>query len=680
MSQDPLVVFTPSGKRGQFPKGTPVLTAARQLGVDLDSVCGGRGICSKCQITPSYGEFPKHGVTAVDGALSDWNAVEQRYDDKRGLTTGRRLGCQAKIEGDIVIDVPAESQVHKQVVRKAASDRVIEMDPATKLYFIEVAEPDMHEPSGDLERLNEALKSQWGLEEVSADLRVMRKLQPTLRKGKWQITAAVFQDHKAGKGRILELWPGLHEDGIFGLAIDLGSTTIAAHLTDLRSGAVVASSGLMNPQIRFGEDLMSRVSYAMMNPGGDLEMTAAVREAMNTLIAEIANEAEIDSNLIVEIVFVCNPVMHHLLLGIDPVELGQAPFALATSEALTLAAQELDITSTNGSARVFILPCIAGHVGADAAAVALSEEPGQSEDLVLVVDVGTNAEILLGDQTRVLACSSPTGPAFEGAQISSGQRAAPGAIEKIEIDPESKDPRFRVIGCDLWSDEPGFDSATAVSGITGICGSGIIEAVAELRMAGLMDDSGLLGSADATGTPRMIPDGRTHSYVVHDASATGGPVISVTQGDIRAIQLAKSALYAGARLLMDEMGVDKVDRVVLAGAFGAHISSKHAMVLGMIPDVPLDKVFSAGNAAGTGARIALCNKKARNDIERIVREIVKVETAIEPKFQEHFVAANAIPHKTDAFEELAKIVSLPAVSFNTGADSSKGGRRRRRRD
>lgn len=680
MSDDPLVVFTPSGKRGHFPKGTPVLTAARQLGVDLDSVCGGRGICSKCQVTPSYGEFPKHGVTVAEGALSEWNAVEQRYDDKRGLAKGRRLGCQAQIEGDIVIDVPAESQVHKQVVRKAASDRVIAMDPATKLYFVEVAEPDMHEPSGDLERLNAALKSQWGIDTLTADLRVMRKLQPTLRKGKWQITAAVFQDHNSKSGRIVEIWPGLHEDGIFGLAIDLGSTTIAAHLTDLHSGAVVASSGLMNPQIRFGEDLMSRVSYAMMNPGGDLEMTAAVREAMNTLIAEIANEAEIDGNLIVEIVFVCNPVMHHLLLGIDPVELGQAPFALATSEALVLAAKDLDLSATNGSARVFILPCIAGHVGADAAAVALSEEPGQSKDLVLVVDVGTNAEILLGDQTRVLACSSPTGPAFEGAQISSGQRAAPGAIEKIEIDPVTKNPRFRVIGCALWSDEAGFDEATAASGITGICGSGIIEAVAELRMAGLMDDSGLLGSAEATGTPRMIADGRTHTYVVHDASETGGPVISVTQGDIRAIQLAKSALYAGARLLMDEMGVDKVDRVVLAGAFGAHISSKHAMVLGMIPDVPLNKVFSAGNAAGTGARIALCNKQARADIERIVRQIVKVETAIEPKFQEHFVAANAIPHKTDAFPELSKVVELPAVSFNTVSDRSAGGRRRRRRN
>lgn len=680
MSQDPLVVFTPSGKRGHFPKGTPVLTAARQLGVDLDSVCGGRGICSKCQVAPAYGEFSKHGVSVAEGALSEWNAVEQRYDDKRGLAKGRRLGCQAKIEGDIVIDVPAESQVHKQVVRKAASDRVIEMDPATKLYFVEVAEPDMHEPSGDLERLNQALKSQWGLNALRADLRVLKKLQPTLRKGKWQVTVAVFQDHKASTGRILEIWPGLHENGIFGLAIDLGSTTIAAHLTDLLSGDVVASSGLMNPQIRFGEDLMSRVSYAMMNPGGDAEMTAAVREAMNTLIAEITAEAKIAGDLILEVVFVCNPVMHHLLLGIDPVELGQAPFALATSDSITLAAADLDITAISGSARVFILPCIAGHVGADAAAVALSEDPGHSPDLVMVVDVGTNAELLLGNQTRVLACSSPTGPAFEGAQISSGQRAAPGAIEKIEIDPVTKKPRFRVIGCDLWSDAAGFDDATAATGITGICGSGIIEAVAELRMAGLMDDSGLLGSAQATGTPRMIPEGRTHSYLIHDASDTNGPVITVTQGDIRAIQLAKSALYAGARLLMDEMGVDKVDRVVLAGAFGAHISRKHAMVLGMIPDVPLNKVFSAGNAAGTGARIALCNKQARADIERIVRQIVKVETAIEPKFQEHFVAANAIPHKTDAFPELSKVVELPAVSFNTGSDNRGGGRRRRRRN
>ena len=681
MSQDPLVVFTPSGKRGRFPSGTPVLTAARQLGVDLDSVCGGRGICSKCQITPSYGEFSKHGVTVHEDALSDWNKVEERYDQKRGLKPGRRLGCQAQIMGDVVVDVPPESQVHRQVVRKAASARVIAMDPATRLYFVEVDEPDMHEPTGDLERLERALRREWGIEAIRCDQTLLTRIQPVLRKGKFQVTVALHKSHTDTIARVVEIWPGLHESGLYGLAIDLGSTTVAAHLTDLDTGEVKASAGIMNPQIRFGEDLMSRVSYAMMNPGGEREMTAAVRDALNTLALEISAEAGIEPHLVVETVFVCNPVMHHLLLGIDPVELGQAPFALATSESISMDARDLDLTAINPRARTYILPCIAGHVGADAAAVALSEEPGKSEDLVLVVDVGTNAEILLGDTSRVLACSSPTGPAFEGAQISSGQRAAPGAIEAIRIDPETKEPRFRVIGSDKWSDEDGFAEETAATGITGICGSGIIEAVAELRMAGLMDDSGLIGSAAATGTPRCVAEGRTHAYLVHDASAEGGPRITVNQGDIRAIQLAKSALYAGARLLMDERGVDKVDRVVLAGAFGAHISPKHAMVLGMIPDVPLEKVTSAGNAAGTGARIALCNVGARIEIERVVRQITKVETAIEPRFQEHFVAANAIPHKTDPFPELKKIAPLPEVSFNTGSggDGADGGRRRRRR-
>ena len=678
MSNDPLVVFTPSGKRGYFVKGTPILTAARQLGVDLDSMCGGRGICSKCQIIPSYGEFPKHGVSVAQNALSEWNSVEQRYDDKRGLKPGRRLGCQAQINGDVVIDIPVESQVHKQVVRKAASNRVIKMDPATKLYFVHVEEPDMHEPSGDFERLSKALKDQWGIEFVTCDLRNLAQLQTTLRKGNWQVTVAIFKDHIAQVPKLVSSWPGLHEAGIYGLAVDLGSTTIAAHLTDLKSGAVMASSGIMNPQIRFGEDLMSRVSYAMMNQGGDQEMTKSVREAINVLIADIARDADIVNDLILEVVFVCNPVMHHLLLGINPIELGQAPFALATSEALALGADQLDLNSINPSAQCYILPCIAGHVGADAAAVALSEEPGKSDDLVLIIDVGTNAELLLGDKSRVLACSSPTGPAFEGAQISSGQRAAPGAIERIEIDPVTKNPRFRVIGCDLWSDEDGFKEGISNFGVSGICGSGIIEAVAELRISGLMDENGLLGSAESTGTSRMIPDGRTFSYLIYDTNDVAGPLVTITQGDIRAIQLAKSALYAGARLLMDEMGVNIVDRVVLAGAFGAHISSKHAMVLGMIPDVALEKIISAGNAAGTGARIALCNIKSRAEIEKTVRKIIKVETALEPKFQEHFVAANAIPHKTEAFPELKKIVTLPDVSFNMRSKDNSTTRRRRR--
>ncbi len=679
MSNDPLVVFTPSGKRGRFPVGTPVLTAARQLGVDLDSVCGGRGICSKCQITPSYGEFSKHGVTVADDALSEWNKVEQRYKDKRGLIDGRRLGCQAKIEKDVVIDVPPESQVHKQVVRKRAEARDIVMNPSIRLFYVEVEEPDMHKPSGDLERLCEALEKQWDVKGVKADLHILRQMQSALRKGAWKVTVAVHLGVDGQSPRIMHIWPGYYEGSIYGLAVDLGSTTIAAHLCDLKSGEVLASSGIMNPQIRFGEDLMSRVSYAMMNKGGDQEMTRAVRDGMNALFVQISEEAQIDQALIMDAVFVCNPVMHHLFLGIDPFELGQAPFALATSDALALEARDLDL-NLHPTARIYLLPCIAGHVGADAAAVALSEAPDKSEDLVLVVDVGTNAEILLGNKDKVLACSSPTGPAFEGAQISSGQRAAPGAIERVEINPITKEPRFRVIGSEIWSDEDGFEQSIATTGITGICGSGIIEVIAEMRLAGLLDASGLIGSAEQTGSVRCVPKGRTNAYLLWDGSAEGGPRITVTNPDIRAIQMAKAALYSGARLLMDKIGVDTVDRVVLAGAFGAHISAKHAMVLGMIPDCQLDKVTSAGNAAGTGARIALLNTNARREIEDTVRQIEKIETAVEPRFQEHFVNASAIPNSSDAFPILESVVTLPSVSFNTaGAEGGRGAGRRRRR-
>ncbi len=674
MAEKPQVIFTPSGRRGRFDKGTRILDAARSLGVDLDSVCGGRGICSKCQISPGFGEFPKHGLTVSEDAIGAWNAVEERYDQKRGLAAGRRLGCQATIEGDLVVDVPPESQLHRQVVRKAADTRPIEMDSATRLAFVEVTEPDMHVPTGDFERLSAALERDWGITGARPAPGLLPNLQAALRKGNWAVTVAL---HQSGDGTdwVLDVWPGFLEGALYGLAIDLGSTTIAAHLTDLTSGEVTASAGVMNPQIRFGEDLMSRVSYAMMNAGGAAEMTAAVRTALGDLAQSLANEADLDPRRIAEATVVCNPVMHHLLLGIDPVELGQAPFALAISDAVTLPARDIGMDGIGHAAQAYILPCIAGHVGADAAAVALSERPGATDDMTLVIDVGTNAEIMLGQSGRVLACSSPTGPAFEGAQISSGQRAAPGAIERVEIHPETKEPRFRVIGSDLWSDEPGFDEATMTTGITGICGSGIIEAVAEMRMAGLLDASGLIGGPDQTGTARSVADGRTFSYVLHDGSANNEPLITVTQGDIRAIQLAKSALYAGARLLMDEMGTETVDRIVLAGAFGAHISPKHAMVLGMIPDCDLNRVTSAGNAAGTGARIALCSRAARREVERAVREITKVETAIEPRFQDHFVAANAIPHATDAFEKLRAIAPLPNVSFNTGG----GDRKRRRR-
>jgi uncharacterized 2Fe-2S/4Fe-4S cluster protein (DUF4445 family) len=670
--QNPLIVFTPSGKRGRFPLGTPVLQAARALGVDIDSVCGGRAICGRCQINVGEGEFAKHGITSAANHVSEFSQVEERYDRLRGLAKDRRLSCQTKIQGDLVIDVPPESQVHKQVVRKEADTRAIELDPATKLYFIEVEEPDMHKPSSDLERVYVALKEQWGVENVTAELPIISALQGALKKGEWKITCAVFSRAQGGGNRLVSIWPGFH-DKAFGMAIDVGSTTIAAHLTNLSTGEVVSSAGLMNPQIRFGEDLMSRVSYVMMNPGGEKEMTTAIRTALQQLAEEVGKLGQVDLNDIMEVVLVGNPVMHHLFLGIDPTELGGAPFALATGLPLTFPAREMDFKLNQG-AYAYVLPCIAGHVGADAAGVVLSEAPHEQDEMMLCVDVGTNAEIVLGNRNRLLACSSPTGPAFEGAQISSGQRAAPGAIERIRINPETLEPKYRVIGCELWSDEAGFEEAIAATGVTGICGSGIIEAIAEMYLAGIINQDGLVDGSMAALSPRIVASNRTFNYVIREGEQT----IRVTQNDVRAIQMAKAALYAGVQLLMDKLEITHVDKIRLAGAFGSHIDMKYAMVLGLIPDCDLAKVQSAGNAAGTGARIALLNKAARDEIEATVRRIEKIETAVEPKFQQHFVEAMAMPHKTADFMNLKKVVTLPPIK-NVETLGDDGGVRRVRR-
>ncbi len=675
---NPLIVFTPSGKRGRFPLGTPVLTAARQLGVDIDSVCGGRAICGRCQINIGEGEFAKHGITSTDGHASAFNDVEARYKRIKGLSPDRRLSCQTKIQGDLVIDVPPESQVHKQVVRKEADTRAIELDPATKLYFIEVEEPDMHKPSSDLERVYTALKDQWDVDNISCDLSIIAELQKTLRKGEWKITCAVYSRAPGGGNRLVAIWPGFHE-AIYGLAIDVGSTTIAAHLTNLSTGEIAASAGLMNPQIRFGEDLMSRVSYVMMNPGGERELTDTIRAALQQLAEEVAQQANIPCTDILEVVMVGNPVMHHLLLGIDPTELGGAPFALATGLPLTFPAREMGYRLNSG-AYAYVLPCIAGHVGADAAAMALSEAPHESDEFMLCIDVGTNAEIILGTKQRLLACSSPTGPAFEGAQISCGQRAAPGAIERIRINPETLEPRYRVIGCEKWSDEEGFEEAVASTGVTGICGSGIIEAIAEMYLAGIISQDGLVDGAMSALSPRIEAYKRTFNYVIRRPKDQSNEVlIHVTQNDVRAIQMAKAALYAGVQLLMDKLEIAHVDKIRLAGAFGSHIDMKYAMVLGLIPDCDLARVQSAGNAAGTGARIALLNKAARDEIESVVRRIEKIETAVEPKFQQHFVEAMAMPHKTAAFTNLKKVVTLPPIKEVVTLGDDGGARRVRRR-
>jgi uncharacterized 2Fe-2S/4Fe-4S cluster protein (DUF4445 family) len=476
----------------------------------------------------------------------------------------------------------------------------------------------------------------------------LRGLQKVLRGGDWKVTVALR------KGReIVAVLPGFR-DRAFGIAFDIGSTTIAAHLCNLETGEVLSSRGAMNPQIRFGEDLMSRVSYVMMNPGGDAELTSSVRATVDALIGEAAEEAGIERGEIFEMTIVGNPIMHHLFLGLDPTELGGAPFALTLDGGFEARASEFGLAVAPG-AYVYLLPCIAGHVGADAAGVALAEAPYLRDELTLIADVGTNAEILFGNREGLLACSSPTGPAFEGAQISCGQRAAPGAIERVRIDRETLEPRFKVIGSDLWSDDPGFAEATASLGISGVCGSGIIEAIAELYLSGVIAQDGVIDGALAEKSKRIEAVGRSFSYVLRE----GEPRLLIHQTDVRAIQLAKAALYAGAKLLIERRGAGAPERVTLVGAFGSHIDPLYAMALGLIPDCDLARVAAGGNSAGTGARIALLNLAARAEIEAVVRKIEKIETAIEPNFQDHFVAAMAFPHASDPFAHLAKAIALP---------------------
>ena len=639
------IIFMPSGKRGHFDPGTTILQASRSLGVDLDSVCGGRAICGRCQIQPTEGEFAKHGITSSFSNLNRLTESEIKYSKRKGLEASRRLGCQTIISGDVVIDIPEESQLHQQVVRKDFEASSVTINPLSKLHLIDLSQSSFDSNDQLQQLINEKLKDDWGIE-ISQILPKYfdHKLFSEADNG----TIAVRE-----KNTVVDIWPGLVEK-IYGVSIDIGSTTLAVNLSDLQTGEVMASEGSMNPQIRFGEDLMSRVSYCMLNPGSEEKLTKTVRESIKELITKACKKVQIDPNHILEATVVGNPVMHHLFLGFDPVPLGVAPFKLKTSDSVTESSKDLDL-GINDNASVYVLPCLAGHVGADAAAVILTEKPYQQDAYSLIVDVGTNAEIIVGNKDKVLAASSPTGPAFEGAQINSGQRAAPGAIERVRIDPETLVGKIKVIGSDLWSDEPDFDEDTKNIGVTGICGSGIIEAIAEMFLTGIISSEGLIQEQKERSTDVIFKDGRTFSYLLFD----GKQKIIITQNDIRAIQLAKAALYAGAKLLMDKIGISAVDKIRFAGAFGSHIDVKYAMVLGLIPNCKISEVTSAGNAASTGARIALLDSESRQEIETAVKQIEKIETATEPLFQDYFVKAMSIPHESDDFSELKKIFKFP---------------------
>ncbi len=661
--QDPLVIFMPSGRRGHVPAGASLLDAARELGVGIESICSGRLTCGKCKVRIEEGHFAKHGVTSsadnVTSASSEERALlhAMHADDCR-------LSCTAQVMGDVLVYVPEESRAHKQIIRKAATERVIDIDPAVRQYYVQVEDAALGEHRGDWRRLQDALAREAGLTGLSIDLHALRQLQPALRQGKRALTVLVWNDHE-----VIEVRPG-YAEGIYGLAVDIGSTTVAAYLCDLRTGEVLATESAMNPQITFGEDLMSRVSYVMMNEDGTEKMHDAIIKALNKLAGQAAHAAGLKVRDIHELVVAGNTTMIHLFLGVDPRELGGAPFALANRDAMDIKARDLGLR-LHPAANVHVLPSEAGHVGADNVAVLIAEEPHRQDEIELIVDVGTNAEIVLGNSQWLMSASSPTGPAFEGAQISAGMRAAPGAIERVRIDRTTGHANFRVIGDERWSDEWDVHAPSVIAGkpeylAAGICGSGIIEVVAELFLAGILQADGRFNAAHPT--DRLVWEGRRGAYILATPEQTAnGQPLYVTQDDVRNIQLAKAALYAGAKILMKRAGIATVDRIVLAGAFGSYIDPLYALVLGLIPDCDPQRISAVGNAAGDGARIALLNRAKRREAMELAHSVRYVETAVAQDFQDEFVGAIHIPHASDPYPHLADILPEPVATAETAA-------------
>lgn len=674
------VIFMPSGRRGRVPAGQSVLDSARQLGVEIESICGGRLTCGKCKVQLETGWFHKHGIYSSPDHVTAASSREQDLMEKMNGNHAAdcRFSCTALVQGDLLVYVPEESRAQKQIIRKAATERVIDVLPAIRQVYVEVNQAELGQHQGDWGRLQEALAEQWQLRDLTIDLHTLRRLQPALRKEKWAVTVTLWQERE-----VIDVQPG-YKEGIYGLAVDIGSTTVAGFLCDLRTGEILATESVMNPQVTYGEDLMSRVSYAMTHRTGLDKMHEAIIDALNKLAAAAAREAGLRPTEIHEAVFVGNTTMIHILLGINPQELGGAPFALANRDAMDVKARELNLR-LHPAAYVHVLPAEAGHVGADNVAALIAEVPYQRDEITLLVDVGTNAEIVLGNREWMFSASSPTGPAFEGAQITFGMRAAPGAIERVRIDRQTKEARFRVIGEESWSDEWQLGKNVPIEAqpqhlAVGICGSGIIEAVVEMFLAGILLPDGRFNPNCLS--ERIRWNGRRGSYILAtgNQTTTGEPIL-VTQEDVRNIQLAKAALYAGAKLLMNRAGITSVDRIVLAGAFGSYIDPKYAMILGLIPDCDLERVSAGGNAAGDGARIALLNREKRAEAQQIAHWVKYVETAVAPNFQDEFVGAIHLPHATDEFPHLGDILpsALPISANGKGGEVHELSTRRRRR-
>lgn len=647
-----MVIFQPAGRRGEVDEGKTLLEAARDLGVDLESICGSKKTCGKCKVRIDEGYFEKDAIDSRMSHLSQLIEDEKKFikpEDGPNI----RLACTAEIQGDVKIFVPEKSRAGKQVVRKTATERAIALNPAVKKYHIELTPPTLHDITvGDSERVTEALKEKYGLNITTIDFPVLRKLQDILREGKWEITISVWIGRE-----IVKVEPGFVED-TYGIAVDVGTTTVVGYLCDLTTGRILSTESMMNPQVPYGEDVMSRITFAMMNTDGLEKMQRVIIDGLNQIITTAVESLEYGGKKcgtedIVDMTIVFNTAMHHIFLGFNPEYIGKAPFIPAVQKALNIKARDMGI-KINGSSYIHVLPIEAGFVGADNVGVLIAEEPYNQDSMELIIDIGTNGELLLGNRDRIYSTSCATGPAYEGAQIKFGMRAAPGAIERVKIDPDTREVMFKVIGKTDWHAH--LEKVDA----KGICGSGIIDAVAEMFRAGVIMKNGNFNSNLNTPRFRRDSEGKAEFVIAWADETSVGTDITITLGDIRAIQLAKAALYAGAKLLMNKLGIKKIDKVILAGAFGSYIDKESAMIMGMFPDCDIKNVYAVGNAAGDGARIALLNIDKRDEAERKAREVNFVEIAVDPNFQKEFVQAMHFPHMKDTFPNLKDLLERPS--------------------
>jgi len=637
---DHTIIFQPSGRRGQVPEGTTILDAARRLGVGIEAVCGEQLVCGKCRVKVMEGSFPKEGITSAMSHLSGLDEKEIKVLKRKDSDEHIRLACSTKILGDVLVFVPDASRTGKQVVSKAAGVIKVKLKPAVKKYYVELRVPALGDPLGDFERVENALAKKHKLKKLSIDYRALQKLPDVVRKGEWKVTVTVWNN-----AEIIRVEPGKVETNI-GLAVDIGTTTVAGYLTDLNTGKVLITESMMNPQVRYGEDVMSRITYCMLNElTGLKELQDTIIEGLNTIAKQAAEKAGFTAEDISEMALVGNTAMHHLLLGINPEYSGVAPFTPALHRSVDVKAERFGIHILP-SGNIHVLPIEAGFVGADNVGCLLADAPHKRDEMTLLIDIGTNGELVLGNKKKLISCSCATGPALEGAQIEFGMRAAPGAIERVKIDPETLEATYKVIGNTAWSDGKVNMQAK------GICGSAIIDVIAEMFKAGIIKKNGQLDMSiqsprirkSAKGMPEYILAWKHETSVEQD--------IVVNQQDVRAIQLAKGALYSGCLIMMRKLGVTSFDRLAIAGAFGSHIDKEEAMVIGMIPDCDLKKVEYIGNAAGDGARIALLNTDKRKEANDVARRVEYVELALEEDFNDRFGEAMQFPHMFDAFPHI----------------------------